>query len=111
MKKACHASPVPRFEACTNKMAALADDIVGIICCNAARLREPHPCVEDIKTLALLDEIIRVYNEHYGEWEGLDWLAHDLDADLPERAWNYGVHRKWKMLTPEQRRNFFVVWL
>jgi hypothetical protein len=92
-------------------MANLPEDIVGIICCAAARLREPNPCVDDIKTLSMLGEIIQEYNVQYGSEEGLDWLANDLDEYLQESAWNYGVHRKWKMLTPEQRRDFFVVWI
>ena len=88
----------------------LPEDIVGIICCTAAKLRQPNPCVEDIKTLTILNDIIETYTSHYeGKEEGLDWLANDLDEYLPESAWNYGVHRKWKMMTPEQRRDFFVV--
>jgi len=91
-------------------MADLPEDIVGIICCTAARLREPNPCVDDIKTLAMLGGIIATYESYY-EYEGLDWLANDLDEYLPESAWNYGVHRKWKTMTPEQRHDFFVVLL
>jgi hypothetical protein len=89
-------------------MADLPDDIVGIICCTAARLREPNICVDDVKTLAMLGGVIHTYNSQYGD-EGLDWLANDLDEYLPESAWSYGVHRKWKTMTPEQRRDFFVV--
>jgi hypothetical protein len=91
-------------------MAELPDDIVGIICCNAARMRVPNPCVEDIKTLTLIDDIIKTYTSYYAD-EGIEWFANDLDDYLPEYAWNYGVHRKWKMLTPDQRRYFFVVFV
>lgn len=89
----------------------LPEDIVSIICCSAARLRDPNPCVEDVKTLALLSSLINEYNAHYGSDEGLDWLGNDLDEYLPEHMWNYGVHRKWMRMTPAQRRNFFIVWV
>lgn len=95
----------------TMEMAALPEDIVGIICCAAARLREPNPCVDDIKTLAIFNDILRGYDAYYGEDEGIEWLANDLDEYLHESAWNYGVHRKWKMLSPEQRRDYFVVFV
>lgn len=64
-------------------------------------VRQPHPFAEDIKTLALLGDVIRVYDD-------IDFLIIDLCDFAPnEKDAHWGVHRKWKSMTPEQRRSFY----
>lgn len=85
-------------------------DIANRIYCDAVRLRGVHPFAEEVKTLMMLGSLIQDYTDQYGDEEALDWLS----IDLEKRFFNnrsvlegWGVHRKWKSLTPVQRREFF----
>lgn len=89
----------------------LPEDIVNHICCLAIRLNDPHPFAEEIKTLVNIYDIINIYESFYNSDEALDWLS----IDLEEQFFNeqsviegWGVHRKWKSLTPSQRRSFSI---
>ena len=83
----------------------LPEDIVNHICCLAIKLRGVHPFAEEVKTLKLLDDVIQRYTQEYND-EDMEWLIIDLDMFFPTDANNWGVHRKWRSLTPNQRREF-----
>lgn len=90
----------------------LPEVLVNRICCESIKSNGVHPFAEEIKTLVVLDDIIKTYTELYGSDEALDWLGIDLEEQFPNprsilEGW--GVHRKWKSLTPSQRREFFIV--
>lgn len=90
----------------------LPDELVNKICCESVRAKGVHPFAEEVKTLGALGDIIKTYTEFYGDEAGLEWLSIDLEEQFfNKRAVieGWGVHRKWKSLTPEQRRDFFVV--
>lgn len=85
-------------------MERLPEDIVNRICCLAIKLKGPHPFVDEIKTLNMLNDVIERYTQEYND-DAMDWLILDLDVFFPaENHW--GVHRKWRSLTPNQRREF-----
>lgn len=83
------------------------EDLVNRICCLAIKNRGPHPFSEEIKTLNLIGSIIENYRNIYNE-DAMDWLILDLDNSFPteENNWSCGVFKKWKSLTPTQRRMF-----
>lgn len=78
----------------------LPEDIIEHIYKFVRQTTPPHPFAEEIKTLALLDDVLRVYD--------IDFLIIDLCDFAPnEKDTHWGVHRKWKSMTPEQRRSFY----
>lgn len=86
----------------------LPDELVNKICCMAVKLKSPNPFAEQIKTLNMLGEVIQRYKNAYQE-DAMDWLSIDLDKCFPDEnddTSDWGVHRKWMSLTPEQRRFF-----
>ncbi len=90
----------------------LPDELVNRICCEAVKSRGVHPFAEEIKTLVMFDDIIKTYTEMYGDEEDHDWLSIDLEEQFfnPRSVLEgWGIHRKWKSLTPAQRREFFIV--
>lgn len=89
-------------------MEFLPEDIVNHICCLAIKLKDPHPFVEEIKTLNMIGGVIGVYEQEYGEEDAMEWLILDLDTSFPtnENNYSWGVFRKWRSLTPAQRRLF-----
>lgn len=83
----------------------LPGDLVERICSQPIKMQRVF---EDLKTLMLFKDIVSKYTDSYGE-EGIDWLSVDLDSMFPnENHVNYSVARKWKTLTPEERREFFI---
>lgn len=68
-------------------------------------LRDPHPFAEEIKTLNLLNDVLNIYASCYDDM-AFDWLALDLDNFRDDLDGNWGVHKKWRKLTPTQRREF-----
>lgn len=90
-------------------MEQIPEDIVNRICCEAIKMRGVHPFAEEIKTLNLLNDIIEEYSIMY-DVEAFDWLSMDLDNQYPDsKHVNSSVIKKWKSLTPKQRREFIVV--
>ena len=85
----------------------LPEDLVNTICCLAIKLKGPHPFVEEIKTLNLIGSVIGIYEQEYNE-DAMDWLIIDLDNSFPtkENNWSWGVFKKWRSLTPVERRLF-----
>ena len=65
-----------------------------------------HPFADEIKTLNLLNDVLNVYTSCYGDL-GFDYLAFDLDNFRDDLDGNWGVYKKWRKLTPTQRREFF----
>lgn len=90
-------------------MSSLPEDIVNHICCLAIKLKDPHPFVDEIKTLNMIGGVIGVYEQEYGEEDAMEWLILDLDRSFPtnENNYSWGVFRKWRSLTPTQRRFFY----
>lgn len=91
----------------------LPHELVNRICCESVRAKGVHPFAEEVKTLTALGDIIKTYTEFYGgEEEAMSWLSIDLEEQFQNTRSvieGWGVHRKWKSLTPEQRRDFFVI--
>lgn len=90
-----------------SNLPQLPDDLVNRICCLAIKIKDPHPFAEEINTLNLIGSVIGIYKQEYEE-EAMDWLILDLDNSFPteENNWSCGVFKKWKSLTPTQRRLF-----
>ncbi len=100
---------VPRMN--PNIWQNLPDELVNRICCESVKSQGVHPFAEEIKTLVMLEDIINTYTTLYAE-EAYDWLGIDLEEQFfnPRSVLEgWGVHRKWKSLTPVQRREFFIV--
>lgn len=90
----------------------LPADIIDRVCFESVKMRGSHPFAEEIKTLVTIYDIIKTYCDFYGEDEGLTWLGIDLEEQFfnPKSVLEgWGVHKKWKSLTPTQRREFFTV--
>jgi hypothetical protein len=90
----------------------LPEELVNRICCESVRARGVHPFADEIKTLGALGHIIETYTDFYGNLDAMQFLIGDLDDQFPNNIANdegWGVHRKWKSLTPQQRREFFIV--
>jgi hypothetical protein len=80
----------------------LPEEIVNRICCDSVKMKGVHPFAVEIQTLNLINEILTVYEND------LEFLSIDLDNDFPDVGeYHWGVFRKWKSLTPEQRRLFY----
>lgn len=93
-----------------NIWGRLPSDITNRIICEYVKSEGVHPFADEIKTLNLLNDVLNIYVSCYGDDIAYDWLAIDLDnfrdgGDLDEGNW--GVHKKWRKLTPAQRRDFF----
>ncbi len=87
-------------------MVSLPDEIVNHIMCLSVKMRDPHPFANEIKTLSMIGGVIQKYREFYNE-DAMDWLILDLDNQFPGvGVENSGVFRKWRALTPAQRREF-----
>lgn len=84
-----------------NIWGQLPSDIV-----NKILSKRVHPFAEEIKTLNLLNDVLNIYASCYDDF-AYDWLAIDLDNFRDDLDGNWGVHKKWKKLTPSQRRDFF----
>lgn len=92
----------------------LPDEIVNRVCCESVRALGTHPFADEIKTLSALGKIIETYEDRYGTPDAYDWLSIDLESQFPNNRSiieGWGVHRKWKSLTPTQRREFFTVFV
>lgn len=89
-------------------MAQLPDDIVNRICCMAIKSRDAHPMSDEVKTLYMLNDVIKKYKSIYeNEDEAMNWLIIDLDSYFfSDEENDWGVIRKWKSLSPSQRRFF-----
>lgn len=89
-------------------MVSLPDEIVNHIVCLSVKMRDPHPFAEEIKTLGMIGGVIQKYKNLYGEEDAMEWLILDLDNQFPgvENNWSSGVFKKWRALTPAQRREF-----
>ncbi len=92
----------------------LPDELVNRICCESVKSKGVHPFAEEVKTLMMLEGIMEQYMNFYNGEEALEWLL----IDLEEQFFNnrsvlegWGVHRKWRSLTPRQRMDFFVVFV
>ena len=85
-----------------NIWSRLPEDIV-----NKILSKRVHPFAEEIKTLHLLNDVLNIYTSCYGVEEAYYWLAIDLDNFRDDLDGNWGVHKKWKKLTPIQRLEFF----
>lgn len=83
----------------------LPEDIVNHICCLAAKMREPSPVVEDLKTLWMLDGVIMEYLKRYKS-NGMMYLGFDIDEQFPEYDMNYGAVKKWMLMSVKQRKEF-----
>jgi hypothetical protein len=97
-----------------NIWSNLTDELVNMICCDAVKSKGVHPFAEEVKTLMELQEIIDAYMNLYDGEEALDWLSNDLEDQFfnPKAVLEgWGVHRKWRSLTPSQRRDFFIVFV
>lgn len=88
-----------------SRLPELPEDIVNRICCEAVKMQGIHPFAFEIKTLGLLDELIRVYTYFHGEEDGMNWLL----LDLHRGNYGDGVHRIWRSMTPDQRYNFYIL--
>lgn len=90
-----------------SNLPQLPEDLVNRICCLAIKIRGQHPFAEEIKTLNLIGSVISIYEQEYNE-EAMEWLILDLDNSFPkeENNWSWGVFKKWRLLTPTQRRLF-----
>lgn len=90
----------------------LPDELINRICCEEVKSRGTHPFAEEIKTLNMFYNIVDLYEDFYGVPDAYDWLNIDLEAQFPDtKSLNWGNQRKWKSLTPNQRRDFFTVFL
>ena len=88
-------------------------EFINIVCCEEVKTREVHPFAEEIKTLNMFYNIVELYEDFYGVHDdAYNWLSIDLEAQFPDtKSLNWGIYRKWKSLTPNQRRDFFTVFL
>ncbi len=80
----------------------LPDELVHKILC-----KRVHPFAKEIKTLHLLNDVVNIYVSCYGVEDAYDWLSIDLDNFRDDLDGNWGVHKKWRKLTPAQRQEFF----
>ena len=85
----------------------LPEELINHIVCLSVKMRDRHPFAEEIKTLNMIGGVIQKYKALYGE-DAMEWLILDLDNQFPsvENNWSTGVFKKWRAMTPAQRREF-----